>query len=89
MPKTKDRKETKMRVDFKKLFGIEATDSNDLMLKLFAITPKYSRATWQDKRVEWEDEVDADAWEVLGGGFVYVPVGENPNGVFVTNSEFI
>ena len=68
-----------MRINYTKLFGIEAKDSNDLMLKLFAITPKYFRAEWQDKRIAFEDEVDADAWEVLGGGYVFVAVGENPN----------
>lgn len=81
-----------MRIDFKKLFGVDAKDTNDLMLQLFRQTPKYSRAEFSDKRIAFEDEVDADAWEVLGGGFVYVPVGENPNEyvrINVNNPEYV
>jgi hypothetical protein len=69
----------KTTVGYKRPFGMDLRTTNDLLLFLFKESPRYFRSALCDKRVDFGDEVDADAWEILGGGFVYVTVGSNPN----------
>jgi hypothetical protein len=72
------------------LFGIEATNVDELMLKLFSCSPRYFREPRNDMRLELGDEVNADAWEVLGNGsLVYVSMGSNPNWCQPSSSAYL